>query len=296
VKPSVNGATFAVFLRFVRLFSSRSEDPVKLPKNVVAMLFCGLTFALAGCANNGSTYESRAPRPEGAEALRVPVPGDSIYLFNQRKFGGNVTQVHNVTTSHPGGKLHLVEGSSDTMTSLRWNLPPGVAVVFYEDAGGRGNQMGVWGAGEVESVSQWNFNDRVSRWAWFYVGGVPNPSPVIQAGMADRPLGATPTGPVAPGAIELFRDTDFKGPMTTVGPIRSSSANDFHQVGAASNSMSSLRWNLPPGVVVILYEDAQGRGRQIPLWGSGEFSTVTPWNFNDSVSRWAWFDVSALER
>jgi hypothetical protein len=184
------------------------------------------------------------------------------------------------------------------MTSLRWNVPPGVLVVLYEDAEARGNQVAVWGSGQVESVSPWKFNDRVSRWAWYYIGDgqISTLPEALARGLSKRPPGASPTAALPPGTIELYQDADFKGTLTTAGPLDRYQQGEYHNPGRATDSMSSLRWNLPPGVVVILYEDAAGLGRQLALWGSGQYDSVSRFDFNDKVSRWAWFDIAADRR
>ena len=60
---------------------------------------------------------------------------------------------------------------------------------------------------------------------------------------------------------------------------------------ALADKLSSIQWDLPPGVVVVLYQHADGTGRHIGLWSRGEFSRLSRWDINDKVSSWAWFHV-----
>src|SRR6267143_4684449 len=108
-------------------------------------------------------------RPPGAAELHGSIPQNSIYLFENRDFGGKVTRIENVTSQPPG----VTEKPSrvDDMTSLKWDLPAGIVVIFYENADGTGTEFPIWGRGQLDSVSKWSFNDKVSRWAWYSVGG-----------------------------------------------------------------------------------------------------------------------------
>jgi hypothetical protein len=253
-------------------------------------------LALAGCVDDQEMiFEADALRPPDTEALTAPVAEGFLYFFRDRDFRGNATQMPVLTDATPG-QIQQLGDPADSMTSLRWNLPPGVLVVLYEDAEGRGNQMAIWGSGQVNSVSPWKFNDKVSRWAWYYIAdeGQVKTAPVTLArGLSLRPPGASPTVTLPAGTIELYKDAGFKGTMTTVGPIDRFQQAEYHDPGRAADSMSSLRWNLPPGVVAVLYEDAGGLGRQLLIWGSGQFDSVSRFDFNDKVSRWAWYDIAA---
>jgi hypothetical protein len=62
---------------------------------------------------------------------------------------------------------------------------------------------------------------------------------------------------------------------------------DYNPIEGANDRMTSLRWNLPEGVVVVLYDNVDGTGRQLAIWGRGEVETITPFNMNDRVSSWA---------
>ena len=71
----------------------------------------------------------------------------------------------------PMGQLqNLPAELKDSMSSLQWNVPPGVVVVFYQDAGGLKQQAAIWGIGQFRNIDTWDFNDKVSRWAWYQLG------------------------------------------------------------------------------------------------------------------------------
>jgi hypothetical protein len=67
----------------------------------------------------------------------------------------------------------------DSLTSLRWNLPEGVIIMLYQDAGGKKQQVAIWGEGELADLDLWDFNDKISRWSWAYVGAPAGNSPRV---------------------------------------------------------------------------------------------------------------------
>jgi hypothetical protein len=225
-------------------------------------------------------------RPPGAAELNGSVPQNSIYLFENRDFGGKVTRIENVTSQPPG--VTEKPGRVDDMTSLKWDLPAGVLVVFYENGDGTGNQFPIWGRGQLESVSKWAFNDKVSRWAWYSVGSSANSSASLEQGKLP-PNRARPTTSVPSDTMELYSDRDLKGRLLTVAPVTKESQTEYHGVGMLNDQMTSARWNLPPGVIVVFYDNIDGTGRQLAIWNKGEYETVSPFNMNDKISSWAWY-------
>jgi len=165
--------------------------------------------------------------------------------------------------------------------------------VLYEDAGAKGEQFTMWGDGQVETLTEWDFNDKASRWAWFFVGDAKVVSgdydEQVLRGAQYHPYGtAATTATIADGTMQLFRDKNFKNDMLPVA-VTTTGPGALHTLpGNMDDSMTSLRWNLPPGVVVTFYQDAGGKKQQASVWGQGEVRDVDDWDFNDKVSRWAW--------
>lgn len=246
-----------------------------------------LSLGLAGCASEPEGPQNVSGgvsvRPQATEGLATPLVNDTIYLFEDRNFKGDVSRLENVT-GKPQGQVYGIS-DDDSVTSVRWNLPPGAVVLFTQHEDGKGDRVAVWGTGQVNSVSTWNFNDKVSGWAWYDVGGLRSADAIA------LPPGAAPTTNLPEGTIELFEDRNFKEDMTTIPFVRGQQMGAMQQLPAdATDDISSLRWNLPRGVVVILHENADGTGRQLPIWGMGQYDMV-PWSFNDKVSRWSWYEV-----
>ena len=234
-----------------------------------------------------TTYNGISLRPPGATEVNGALPQNSIYLFENHNFGGKVTRIENVT-SQPAGAAERVGGTMpDSMTSLKWDLPPGVVVVFYENADGTGTQFPIWGRGQLDSVGKWSFNDKVSRWAWYSVGSRANSSTSLERAVMG-PDKARPTTSIPRDTIELYTDRELKGNLKSISPVTGQSQLEYHAV-SPSDQVTSMRWNLPEGVLVVFYDNVDGTGRQLAIWNKGEFETVSPMNMNDKISSFAWY-------
>jgi hypothetical protein len=256
------------------------------PQAILGLVF---TAWAAGCtAKPEETISGGVSlRPPGAAEVQGALPQNSIYLFENRDFKGKVTRIENVT-SQPTGFTERVGARADQMTSLKWDLPAGVVVIFYENADGTGNQFPIWGRGQLDSVSKWAFNDKVSRWAWYSVGGRANATTSLERGM-QGPHMARPTTNIPRDTMELYTDRELKGTLKTMSPVTGESQLDYHSVGSVNDQITSMRWNIPEGVLVVFYDNIDGTGRQFAIWNKGEVETVTPWNMNDKISSWAWY-------
>jgi hypothetical protein len=112
------------------------------------------------------------PRPPGTRDTR-DCPENSMILYWHADYRGRRPHVIRRVTGFERGLPHDFESQGglrnikDDMTSLKWNLPAGVVVVFYQHAGARGERIAIWGRGQKRSLRDWGFNDKVSRWAWY---------------------------------------------------------------------------------------------------------------------------------
>jgi hypothetical protein len=243
----------------------------------------------------GQTDPSRGriAAPPGSETLTADVADNTIELFESHNFDGT-TATLNASEAAPqsGGLSELPRGLNDSLTSLRWNLRPGIIVVFYEDGAGKGEQLVIWGKGQSADISRWDFNDKASRWAWYNVGAA---GPGASAGGARLPHGAHALSESVPdNTLQLFVDKKFENDMKQVSPVTGQAAGQLHTVPAAeADSLTSLRWNLPDGVIVLLHQDADGRKQQAAIWGEGQIEDLDVWDFNDKASRWSWAYVGA---
>ena len=204
--------------------------------------------------------------PPGSEALTTPLPEHGLHLYTGEGFDGVNSELLGIDKSFTAGALNeLPQGLKDGLTSLRWNLPPGVVVVLYEDAEGKGEQLILWGKGQVPSVAKWDFNDKASRWAWYNVGGGRN-APSAEAMLL--PHGASPAAEATPAnSLQFFIDTKFNDDMEQISPVTAQRAGEFQRMPKATgDSLSSMRWNLPEGVIVMLYQDAGGGKQQTAIW------------------------------
>jgi len=261
------------------------------PQAILALVFIAW---VAGCVAKPeeTTYNGVSLRPPGATELNGALPQNAIYLFENRDFQGKVSRIENVT-SQPAGFSERVDARADNMTSVKWDLPPGVVVIFYENADGTGNQFPIWGRGQLESVSKWAFNDKVSRWAWFSVGGRANATTSLERGM-QGPFMSRPTTNIPSDMVELYTDRDLKGTLKGISPLTHESQLEYHPVGGVNDQVTSMRWNLPEGVLVVFYDNIDGTGRQFAIWNKGEVESVSPWNMNDKISSFAWYRLGEV--
>jgi len=263
-----------------------------------------IAWAIVGALGGMVTLPPRphagyTPRPPGSEPLIRPMPDDAFRLFEDRGLSGASDLKRLVTEFKPYRPHPLAGYIKDGMTSLRWNLPEGVVVVFYDHSNARGRQYVIWGSGQADYLVPWRFSDKVSRWAWFYLGGVDNPSRRTLSGRALRPLGARPTrAPVPDDGMFLYASNSFNGLRQKVCDVTTHPAGELQPITATDGpleALHSLQWSLPYGVIVVLYEKPDLTGRQFAVWGKGELRSTRHWGSDGTVAGWAWFFVGAPE-
>jgi hypothetical protein len=256
-----------------------------------------LIVCMAGVMAAQSVEVSRGytPRPNGSEDVSATVGDDAIQLFKSESFNGDMSPVDQLTTKPAGALQDLPKDLEDSLSSLRWNLPPGVVVVFFEDDGGKGEQYVVWGKGQASGLSKWNFNDKASQFAWYYVGGNSDLPPHIKGDHINSPSGVeSASGAVAEDSMHLFKSKNFKANDAIVSNVTGQPAGQLNELPQdLPDSLTSLQWNLPPGVVVVFFQDANGMKQQAAIWGQGQVADIDVWDFNDKISRWAWYFVGS---
>ena len=245
-------------------------------------------------------YAGWSPRPLGTNDTTANVPLNTVQMYQDSNFKDDVRAIDNIT-AHASGTPTSLEGMmEDSLTSLRWNLPPGVIVMFFEDDGGTGERIALWGKGEVDTVSKFDFNDKASSWAWYYAGGAARPSVELERAAVVFPDGTVVitqgVAPPAPATMSLYKHKNFEGEAIALTDVTAQPANQLHPLPPDMNDkLTSLRWNLPPGVVVMFYQDAGGHKQQAAVWGSGQVEDVDSWDMNDKVSRWSWHYIGSPE-
>jgi hypothetical protein len=88
-----------------------------------------------------------------------------------------------------------------------------------------------------------------------------------------------------------YDDNDFKTPyrfaLTPGGNMPFDKRLSLQDTGIEDN-ISSIRWKIPPGLVVVLYEHESGApGKQFIMFGTGQVANLKDHGFNDSASSWA---------
>jgi hypothetical protein len=225
--------------------------------------------------------------PPGSEPLAAEIGAGTIVMFKDQNFKGTQGAATAITASAASGQLkELPNDLPDSLSSVQWNLPPGIVVILFEDAAGKGEQLALWGKGQMSDLTDWGYNDKASRWSWYNVGAGDSAGPGATIG----PHGSRPTSASVPErSVVMHEDKNFDRDTETVTDITTHPAGQLHNLpGDIKDELTSMRWNLPAGVIVLLYEDAGGEENQVAVWGLGEVADLDVWDFNDKVSRWAW--------
>lgn len=103
---------------------------------------------------------------------------------------------------------------------------------------------------------------------------------------AEQPLHAQDCSLSIPeGSIVFYKDTHFEG-HEEVFKIEGKVAHEMHDIGGKlSGSISSLRWHLPEGVIVILYGPSKKNpSRQYVIWGEGQDDRLSGNGVNDKLT------------
>jgi hypothetical protein len=169
-------------------------------------------------------------------------------------------------------------------------------VILFDDVAGNADQLALWGKGQIADLDKCEFNDQASAWACYDLGSKGEPR---SAGDVTMPNGAQPlASTLGEGSIELFDDQNFAGEQQRVAQLHTQRAGQWAALPGESavgsekeNAASSIRWNLPEGVVVLLAADDDGTNNLV-LFGSGQYTDLSVCGFNNRASRWTWAHIS----
>jgi len=103
---------------------------------------------------------------------------------------------------------------------------------------------------------------------------------------AEEALVSTPRN-----SLVLYEDRNFKGGRIRIINVTEYSPTSLYSLHTINfkDCLSSLQWNLDEGIVVTMYEDHDGGGRQYQVWGVGQDSSTHNNNFKDCASSWNWY-------
>jgi len=239
----------------------------------------------------------------GAAGLALAQPDEAvddntIRVFRDAEFKGKEQVIQPVTAERPY-RLHVLDKKlRNKVSSMEWSLPPGVVAVFYGETNGTGRQYVVWGSGRRGSLEDADFKRRASAWVWIYLDGWEDAPSEVRGAFSVRPLMTQESKKRLPeDTLELHKDTGVRDKgkdLLRIDSVTDKPEGDLQPMtDHLDNKVTSLRWNLPPGKIVVLYDKADGTGRRMPLWGDGQVSDLR--TIDNKISAWAWYDVVGEE-
>jgi hypothetical protein len=241
--------------------------------------------------------EIQPAMPRCAQPLTTEIGDNAVQMFADAGFKGEHISRMDVIGKHEAGALNVCQDDlDDEIGSLRWNLEPGVLVILYEEADGTGDQLPLWGTGEITDLSKCDFDDEASGWSWYDF----RDSSSRSEGLVQQPVGSQRlTGPISADSVELYDDQQFKAERQIIAHIGQQAAGTLHQLPGEGtirdekeNAASSLRWKLPAGTIVILSANDDGSNCLV-LFGEGEYADLGKCNFDNRASRWSWTRLTA---
>lgn len=119
--------------------------------------------------------------------------------------------------------------------------------------------------------------------------------PVESAAVALRPLDTQASAAQAsPSVVALYKNSRCRKEIGVLD-LNEHESNTYHRLPkGCSDEISSLRWNLPPGVVVVFFENgatSTNKGIQYAIFGNGEDLDFDSGNINDELSSWVWYKI-----
>ena len=161
---------------------------------------------------------------------------------------------------------HTTLGADMRVVSVRWSLPPGALVTFYEKQDGTGREFSIDSPrGADPKVRDLHFWGPVGAWRWT------RPDPSF-------------------GRIMLFAEPDLKGDRL-VRTLDEHAPDVLHSLDATEmdHRVDSLRWLLPAGVTVTIYEHEDGSGEQRIIGpGAGRLERLSEIPDNTFAESWSW--------
>ncbi len=200
--------------------------------------------------------------------------------FNDRKLTLNYNnmEISNLGNAQSDdGKL----GFNDKASSMTWQIPYGYEMVIYEDNRFEKPIHELVGDGEFKEVvnlSKEGINDKASSIRWFRT------SPPVITNPRDA-------------FVELYDDNNFSDRRLTIRYNQNisnleSTISDNGQRGF-NDKTSSVRFQIPRGYKLVLYDDKGYSDRKLELIGTGrledkEYRNLDSKNFGDKTSSLRW--------
>ncbi len=167
-------------------------------------------------------------------------------------------------------------GFNDKTSSVKWDIPLGWQAVLFDDEGFKDSRYELTGVGKVKQISDvGSFNDKASSLRW------------------ERNTDATPITRIEDAWIELYDDKGFKDRRVIINyptkykHLRNVRSEDGKK--GFNDKTSSVRWQIPFGWMLVLYDDRDWKDNAFDLIGTGNVEEIPDLGtFSDKTSSVRW--------
>jgi hypothetical protein len=210
--------------------------------------------------------ESPPARPPIAVHLSNPLfPENTIVLYSDDDFKGEEWKF---TLDQFGSGVFRVDGNpKDKASSVRWRLPNDEIVRLIDNSDGSGDQISLFGEGQIPSLRQFSINDRISSMRREGVGG--------SSGASNK--------------VVLYWDDNFGGgqlpiEVSSLTPATLIRIDELPEGKGWNDKPSSVKCDLPPGTIVLLVEDVIGTGNHVVVHGKMELGSLNQVGLGDAIT------------
>jgi len=113
------------------------------------------------------------------------------------------------------------------------------------------------------------------------------PAGTIERGSADAIAASTQANE---STMVLYEHLEYKGENISIRcESKPKEGKNSLKETPVFKKMSSLKWKLATGVIVVFYEREDGGGKQFTIWGEGQKKDLFENKFDNEAAAWAWF-------
>ncbi len=192
---------------------------------------------------------------------------NSFIIYEHDHHKGKKRTFSDITKNYSENKIYSIKGTKlhDEVSSMKWNFQKGIKVTLTEHNDGSGRFFTMTGTGQDKNTKNNNFKDCMSAWKW--------------------------EGLISNNSFIIYKHDHYRGKSRTFSDItKNYKENKRYSIKGTKlhDEVSSMKWNLPKGIEVVLTEHNDGEGRYFNMTGKGKDKDTKNNNFKDCMSSWKW--------